>query len=191
MRPRFAGLACLIFILLFPFNILSAAESPHAFIKNLENEMRVMMRSGNFEKANALFVDKIDFTIFAKRCLADHWNEFTPDEHNRFINLFEGNVRKKMNEKMLLTKNDANFKLTPVKTRTEEGLIKIDNFLKVKRGTFGLGILMTNKENRLRVVDYDLDGALLSRNYRGHFNFVIRKYGKGGFFERLEKKLVE
>lgn len=147
------------------------------------------MQTGNFERANELFVDKFDIALFSKRCLVDHWNGFGPEDRDRFMNLFEGNLRKRMNEKILLTKDDVDFKLTPIKTGTEEGFTRVDSRLKVRRGTFGLGVLLTGQGDGLRVVDYDLDGALLSRNYRGHFNFVIRKYGKKEFFRRLEEKL--
>lgn len=141
---------CLFSFLTIPFHTLCAAESPRAFVKNLENEMRQMMRTGNFARANGIFVDKFDITVFSKRCLIDHWDELTPDERERFAGLFEENLRKRMNEKMLLTKDDVDFKLTPVKIGSEDGLTRIDNRLKVRRGTFDMGILITRDGNKLR-----------------------------------------
>lgn len=181
---------CLFSFLTIPFHTLCAAESPRAFVKNLENEMRQMMRTGNFARANEIFVDKFDIAVFSKRCLLDHWDELSPNERNRFNGLFEENLRKRMNEKMLLTKDDVDFKLTPIKIGVEEGLTRVDNRLKVRRGSFDMGILITRNGNKLRIADYDLEGALLSRNYRGHFNFIIRKYGKEGLFERMKEKLA-
>jgi ABC-type transporter MlaC component len=39
-----------------------------------------------------------------------------------------------------------------------------------------------------KLVDYEVSGALLSRNYRGQFNYMMRKYGFNGMLEKMRKK---
>ncbi|MFH0799685.1 MAG: ABC transporter substrate-binding protein [Pseudomonadota bacterium] len=167
----------------------AAPSSPRSFVRSLEMEMRAMLRAGDFRRANLLFAEHFDMATFGRRCLADHWEELTPAERERFLDLLERNIRKRMNEKMIFTKEDTDFRMVPGKTGVVDGLTKIDNALKVRRGTIGLDIFLVREGGRYRVADYDFDGALLSRNYRGHFNFVMRQYGKGGLFARLEEKL--
>lgn len=170
---------------------MAQGSSPRSFVKSMESEMRALLRLGNVSKANALFARYFDMSVFGKRCLADHWNEFTPSERERFLDLLSRNIQKNIADKMLLTSEDVDFQLIPKRVGREEGLTRIDSSLRVKKGSFILGILLKSAGPQWYVADYDFDGALLSRNYRGHFNFLIRRYGKEVFFAKLEKRLQD
>lgn len=178
------------FLLLFSVSSFAkGGVSAVSVVRGLESEARAALNAGDVRRANAVFAEYFDMRRFSERCLADHWNEFSPSEQARFIDLFERNIKKRIAEKMILTKEDTDFGITPARIGKEDGgLTRVDNKIRTRRGQFGLGVILVNDKG-YRVVDYDFDGALLSRNYRGHFNYVIRKYGKDGFFDRLEKKL--
>ncbi len=176
-------------LLLFVHLSIAHAATPQSFMRQLEVEIRTMLKAGNYPEANQIFAKHFDMGVFTKRCLVDHWGEFDKTELARFIDLFGQNIKKNMNDKIIFTKDDTDFKLYPVKISKVEGIVKVENSLEVKKGDFKLTAFLVEHDGKLLVVDYDFDGALLSRNYRGHFNYLIDKYGKAGLFERLERKL--
>jgi ABC-type transporter MlaC component len=163
--------------------------TPRSFIKQLEAEVRAMLKAGNYPEANQIFARHFDMDIFTQRCLIDHWRELNKEERVQLIDLFGRNIRKRMNDNIIFTKDDTDFKFYPVKITKADGIIKVENALEVKKGEFKLTIFLVEHNNRTFVVDYDVNGALLSRNYRGNFNYIIEKYGKTGLFDRLERKL--
>ena len=159
-------------------------------MKGFVEEIRTTLEAGDAARANELFAEHFEMQRFGKRCLTDHWDVFSPDERDRYIELLDRNIRKRLREKMLFTNDDADFTLTPKKVaRLPKGLLEVINTLKIKKGDFRLVLTMVRDGGEYRIVDYEVEGALLSRNYRGHFNYLMRKYGKVGFFERLERKL--
>ncbi len=160
------------------------------FIQKFTGKVRKALHSGNPVKANEMFVKYFNMPRFAKRCLVDYWNDFTVEEQKRFTDLLENNIRKRLREKMLLTKDDNAFVLVTkeVDSRPDKTFWVV-NRLNIKKGDFKLVLVLINGKKDYHILDYELEGALLSRNYRGHFNYLIRKYGKKGLFERMEAKL--
>lgn len=47
------------------------------------------------------------------------------------------------------------------------------------------------QNNEIKLIDIEIDSALLSRNYRGTFNRTFRKHGFTGLKERLTNKLKQ
>lgn len=131
-------------------------------------------------------------TEFGKRCLVDHWDALLPEEKTKFVDLLEKNIKRRMNEKMLFTDEDANFVLqtTTIKTSKSQP-IWVANNLKIRKGNFILSLALKPKADSYQIVDMDMEGALLSRNYRGQFNYLFRKYGKSGMLAKMEEKLAK
>jgi len=178
-------------MLLLPL-LAPATSGTQSFIRDLALEIRQMLQSGNVEQANQIFVNRFDITKFAKLTLIDHWGEFSAEERERFIDLLGKNLQKSVRERSLFTSEDIDFDfITKEIVHEKSGKILFKNLLKIKKGDFKLVITAIRSGNEYKIVDYEVEGALLSRNYRGHFNYIIRKYGKSGLFGRLEKKLSE
>ena len=72
--------------------------TPRSFIKQLEAEVRAMLKAGNYPEANQIFARHFDMDIFTQRCLIDHWRELNKEERVQLIDLFGRNIRKRMNE---------------------------------------------------------------------------------------------
>ena len=171
-------------------NAARAAPSVNSFMKGFVDEIRTTLEAGDAEHANELFAEHFEMERFGRRCLIDHWDEFTAAERDRYVDLLDRNIRKRLKEKMLFTKDDTDFVLSPKRIASlPERLIQVQNRLRIRRGDLELTLTLCREGRNYRIVDYELEGALLSRNYRGHFNYLIRRYGKDGFFDRLERKL--
>lgn len=182
-------------LVVFATAMSAAAASPKpsiaGYIAGLTGEIRSMLKAGDVKRANGIFAERFDMSKFGERCLADHWDELTPDERRRFTNLLEKNLRYRMSEKMLFTEQDKNFSLRINQIRREQAqLIRIKNELGIRRGNFELVLILTPQTGSYRIADIEIEGVLLSRNYRGQFNHLIRKYGKEGMFARMEDTLA-
>lgn len=171
---------------------LSAAQPERNYVNSIAGEIRSLLAAGDIKRANGIFADRFDMELFSKRCLEDHWAEFSPEERKRFADLLTKNIRKRMEEKILFTNRDASFifKVGAI-SPADQNVIRIDNRITVKQGDFGLGVYLAKKGKALYAVDYDFDGALLSRNYRSQFNYIFRESGKAGIFAKLENNLLK
>ena len=168
------------------------AAGPRQFMGGLQKQIRVALVKGDVAKANELFVEYVDMIQLSKRSLIDHWDSFDKEERIRFSSLLNRVLRKQMREKMMLTGDDTDFVLVFNRTKKlKSGVIRVDNLLKTSKGNFKLTLFLVRENRSYRIVDYELSGALLSRNYRSHFNYIIRNHGKSGLFERMERKLTK
>ncbi len=186
--PRSTSLLAALILLLLP--ALSFAEaSPRQFVRELVKEVRAALEREDVQGANALFAGRFDMERFGRRCLIDHWDEFSGPERETYVDLLGRNMRKRIGERMLFTKNDKDFSLVPKRIyRTEDDLLAVENTLRIKKGDFKLVFTLAREGGKYVLADYELEGALLSRNYRGQFNYLIRKYGKEGFLAKLKDK---
>jgi len=185
----------LLWINLFGFMLLNGGLA-HAIspakqqVMEMSRQINQHLLAGGKEAANDLFLQQFDMSKFGKRCLIDHWDSFTSLEKKRALALLFKNLSKQAREKNFFVRDDNHFELLPQKEiKTADGILEMKTFLETPRKRFSLSLFLAPHQGGFQIVDYEVEGALLSRNYRGHFNYLIRKYGKAGFFERLEKKL--
>lgn len=190
MRQGFLRTTVL-FLLLFMNVRAEAGTSPaRQFMDDLASNIRNMIKAGNVEEANLLFANNFDMSSFGKLCLIDHWEEFSGSEQKRFIYLLEQNIRQELRKRMLFTKEDGDFKLITMKvSKQNDDLVLLENSLVISKGKFRLDLLLKRNAGRYKIVDYELEGALLSRNYRGHFNYLLRKYDNETFLAKMAAKL--
>lgn len=168
----------------------AGTSSALQFMNDLVSNIRNMIKAGNVEEANLLFAGNFDMPSFGKLCLIDHWDGFSRSDQKRFIDLLEQNIRQELRKRMLFTKEDGDFKFTTIKISKQNGdLVLLENSLAISKGKFRLNLLLTRNSGRYRIVDYELEGALLSRNYRGHFNYLLRKYDNETFLAKMAANL--
>lgn len=179
------------FLVLLAFLSSSAQAATGAQKKVLEISAQVRQRLSAEQKheANQYFLEQFDMTRFGKRCLLDHWNSFSASEQKRFTDLLFQNLLKAADAKNFFVHDEKTFRLVPQQELTTNGLVEITNKLETSKKVLSLRLFLFSEQGTYKIVDYEVEGALLSRNYRSHFNFLLNKYGKAGFFERLEQKL--
>ncbi len=189
MRRRFFRTAVFLIVSLFFFQAEAGPPSARQFMNRLVGEIRTALNSGNAQGANLLFAEHFDMTAFGKLCLEDHWSEFSTSERDRYVYLLDQVIRQQLKNKMLFTENDRNFTLKTDKISRRDGFIVVENTLGITKGSFKLVIFLIKDQKKLKIADYEVEGALLSRNYRGHFNYLLRKYDREAFLQKMAEKL--
>ena len=170
-------------------NIAEAQQSARNEILKMSEQIQIKLAQGSQAEANDLFLKRFDMDKFGKRCLKDHWESLTVQEKQRFVALLFKNLQKTAREKNFFARDKKVFQLIPGEESKSDGIVLVKSTLKTSKKDLKLKLYLKANSNDFEIVDYELEGALLSRNYRGHFNYLMRKYGKDGFFEKLENKL--
>lgn len=136
--------------------------------------------------ASKQFEEIFDFEEFASLCFQDVHSSLTAEEksevtkvfHEVFFRNFAKNLKglsqKKINQpKYTLLESQGSYEIIQIEGPTEVGNSNILFFLKTT--------------TQPKLVDLSVNGALLSRNYRGSFNKIYRMRGYQGLLERLKQ----
>ena len=130
-----------------------------------------------------------DFEEMAKRSLALHWKNRTPQEQKEFVSLFtdllEDTYIKKIeryeDEKVVYTDEKTEGSYATVKTRvvtTKEIEIPVD-------------YKIFKKGQKWEVYDIVIEGVSLVNNYRTQFNQIIRSGSYEDLVKKLKKKVLK
>lgn len=194
-RSNRIGLVVVSLSLFFYFlNLTSlalAAEPMEVMKGTIDEVIRILkdptLREPRKKEERRVLLDKaiivrFDFTEMAKRSLAVHWRERTPDEQKEFADLFGkllessyiGKIEAYTDEKVVYTGEirDGDFAEVKTKVLIRQDEIPIDYRL-LQRGP------------DWKVYDVVIDGVSLVSNYRNQFNKVIRNSS----YEELVKKM--
>jgi len=128
-----------------------------------------------------------DFPVIGKLCLGrTHWENMSPAQQTRFIDLFIKLIKFSYTEKLMLYSGEQIEYLDPVQTSvaakvptqlvgTEKKISVLYKFRKFKDGW--------------RIYDVEIQDVSLVKSYQSQFNEVIQKQGIEGFLEQLQKTL--
>ena len=130
-----------------------------------------------------------DFEEMAKRSLALHWKNRTPQEQKEFVSLFtdllEDTYIKKIeryeDEKVVYTDEKTEGSYATVKTKvvtTKEIEIPVD-------------YKIFKKGQKWEVYDIVIEGVSLVNNYRTQFNQIIRSGSYEDLVNKLKKKVLK
>jgi ABC-type transporter MlaC component len=132
-----------------------------------------------------------DFDAFYQTALQDHWGAWTEIQKKDFASKFK-----------ILFLKDLSHKIKRAWLPSQGGQIITGNlFVKGgraeqsfvgKKGTdeIHFKVFFLSQENTWKIYDVEIEGALLSRNYRGQFNKILRLENFAGLIARFDKKLV-
>jgi len=124
-----------------------------------------------------------DFEEMAKRSLALHWKDRTPQEKTEFVSLFSDfledvyirKIERYEDEKVIYTDEKADGPYATVKT-----------IVATAKGTeIPVAYKIFKKDQKWEVYDIVIEGVSLVNNYRSQFNQIIRS----GSYEELVIKL--
>jgi len=132
---------------------------------------------------------RFDFEEMAKRSLALHWKNRTPQEQKEFVSLFSDlledtyirKIERYEDEKVAYTeeKNDGSYATVRTKViTTKETEIPVD-------------YKIFKKEQKWEVYDISIEGISLVNNYRTQFNQIIRSGSYEELITRLKKKVLK
>ena len=161
--------------------ILKILKDPELKAKSKEPEKRRLLRK--------LADERFDWEEMAKRSLATHWGERTPEERKEFVSLFAdllersymGKIEGYKNEKIVLEKEDIDADYAVVETNvvTEREVEIPINYRLHKKGSDWL------------VYDVSIEGVSLVNNYRTQFNNIIMSSSYQELVKKLKTKQIQ
>lgn len=146
----------------------------------------------NADRSVAVLPILFDFDVFYTLVAQDFKGSIENDKAERFKALFSEVFFKQLAKKGLR----AHPLEDPIYTRSENARGQSKVVLQGKAFsdsqeavTMTIDFYLREGHRGWRIEDFAVNGALLSRNYRGHFNRIFREEGFSGLVARMEQKL--
>lgn len=171
----------------------AATAAPSAvYLKGLESQVRAVITQRDPQKAVEMFNATFGMAVFAQRCLVDYWGSLTNEQQQRYTTLFTEVLQENLKDrfqrlssrKYVYRQHLKGTRHNPDGTWTATSDFKSSDYSGVVEYIF------MESKGPLQLVDYVVDGVSLSRNYRGHFNHVMRNTGFAGLMNDLNQKLL-
>lgn len=160
-------------------------ETVDAVIKILNNKelKKPEKQEERRSKIREIVEKRFDFEEMAKRSLALHWKNRTPDEQKEFVSLFSDlledtyirKIERYEDEKVVYTDERTDGPYATVKTK----------IITEKEVEIPVDYKIFKKGQKWEIYDIVIEGVSLVNNYRTQFNQIIRS----GSYEELVKKL--
>ncbi len=161
--------------------ILKILKDPELKAKSKEPEKARLLRK--------IADERFDWEEMAKRSLAIHWGERTPQERKEFVSLFAdlldrsymGKIEGYKNEKIVFVKEnvDADYAVVETNVVTEREVEIPINYRLHKKGSDWL------------VYDVSIEGVSLVNNYRTQFNNIIMSSSYQELVKRMRAKQIQ
>jgi len=181
--------SCLAVLIVIGFIARLTYASPKSFVSGVYAKSSLAISKKDSNVVDAIFANDFSMKSFGRRCLKDYWEEFTKEEQTRFVELFSKLIKENVQKRLIKAQNKDYSLQAASKIENKGRLIKVTNELSYEDATINFTIILTQKGKGYDIVDYEIDGILLSRQYRSAFNRKIRREGKNAFFKMLEKKV--
>ena len=188
---RFALIILTLLLSTFQVSKIYASSKPSAFIEEIAVLTQKIIQNEDGGEAADKFTSRFDIPSFAKRCLVDHWQVLTAEQRTEFINAFSRVLHNRLRNSYMKYAQGRSFSYAVGQTKSIAGgvfavpiKVSIDN-VKIK-----ITFYLKANDQSYRLIDYETEGILLSRNYRGQFNYLIRKYGFDGMLDRIRHKAL-
>lgn len=175
-------------ILLFSMEAFasSPSESAQFFFKNLIGLSQASSHSVREEKLIAFFTSHFDFPEFYERALVDHWSGWTTNQRQEFDRIFRKKFTDNLSNNLNRLNRMAGARMSQKRIETKGPYASIEIEGGVEETSIAVRLYLVKEANDWKVYDLDIEGAKLSRNYRGSFNYALRRYGFGGLLAKLK-----
>ena len=181
-----------IFIVPFHAAVSYAAEDPQTLLENLWKQIQQVVSEKNSYSSTDMIEEALarhyDFDTFYEKALADHWPSWTDMQKSefdaRFRKIFLTTLARKIGK---VPTNDVSLAFehqAEAKDRAVLHAVGEKGEKEVRFKTFFI-----NRKGVWKIYDVEIEGALLSRNYRGQFNRILRRENYSGLLAKLDKKL--
>ncbi|MFA5515540.1 MAG: ABC transporter substrate-binding protein [Desulfuromonadales bacterium] len=136
--------------------------------------------------------DHFDFDVMAQWILGIHWRKASPQERERFINLFtdllEANYKGRIGE---YAEQYDDERIDYVGERIIEDRALIDTFVVTKNKKIPISYKMILQGDEWKIYDVVIEEVSLVRNFRNTYDEIVRKEGLSGLFARMEQKITD
>lgn len=129
-----------------------------------------------------------DFESFYQSALQDHWPQWTLEQKKSFSGRFETVFLNSLVRKLSrVPRGDVSLTLESQKRTTNQAELKFRGAKAGKR--VGFRVFFVRNAAAWKINDVEVAGALLSRNYRGQFNHILRTQGFDALLAKLDQQI--
>lgn len=192
MSLKFAYRSLLVFLLVIVGPLTVHAQSADAAKGVVRHMIREIQSKASFidQDGTAVMMQYFDMRSFSKRCMADHWNMLTETQRMEFVDTFTRLLAGRLAD--AAAKHGGYRTLTSevgAVIRSSDAIFSVPVSVSVGDATLAFVYYLMPEDGGFRLVDYEVEGVLLSRQYRGQFNYLMRTRGFDGMMERVRAKL--
>lgn len=193
-----------------PHKKYAAEGSPMRAIQDVDDILDHFKKGRSLSDADRRYNEKLkrkviygtfDVRELSRLALANHWDEHSEAEHDRFINLMVTLLEEKAlfahEQSAAKSKEGGKYTVTYQSQRFLEGdnnRALVSTKINVPSENISLQLnyrLKKNEKNEWKIYDIIVDDASLVSNYRYQFNSIITKDGYDHLLELMQKKLDE
>ena len=157
--------------------ILSILADP-----NLKNPARAQERK---QSVSRTIDERFDWEELARRSLAQHWAQRTPDEKKEFIQLYRDLLERTYLNKVQDYSGET-VRYEGESIESDYATVKV-RILTSKNTEIPVDYRVMKKGNNWLVYDISIEGVSLVNNYRSQFNSILQK----STYQELVKKLKD
>jgi phospholipid transport system substrate-binding protein len=132
---------------------------------------------------------RFDFEEMAKRSLAVHWQQRTPQERAEFVRLYTDLLERSYMKRI---EGYNNEKVTFLDEKIDGAYAVVRTKIVTKRGTeIPIDYRVLAKSNKWEVYDVVIEGVSLVNNYRNQFSKIIRTTSYQDLVKKMKSKQSE
>lgn len=135
---------------------------------------------------NTLLDTHYSFDTFAQIALQDHWATWSREQQTTFVSVFHNALRNRLAHAVVGLSKRASFDILRTQRDAQHTTVSIN--AKDALHTVPIDLIFTSS---CQLYDLSLEGALLSRQYRGQFNRVLRLEGFAGLIMKLRQAATQ
>lgn len=178
-----------------------ATEAPDTLITGTMSELQEAIESQREELeqnpaqlrsvVDKVLLPRFDTGFAAQRVLGKHWRTASPDQRQRFINVF---YRYLVNNyaSYLLDFTGDEIQVSPYQGRADDKYPLVKTQVKLKKGeTAAVDYVLRRVGEQWKVIDVIVEGVSYVRSYREEFSAEIAQKGLDAVIERLETTTPE
>ncbi len=129
-----------------------------------------------------------DFESFYQSALQDYWPQWTPEQKKAFSGRFETVFLNSLVHKLSrIPRGDVSLTLESQKRTSDRAELKFRGAKADKH--VGFRVFFVRNADAWKINDVEVAGALLSRNYRGQFNHILRTQGFDALLAKLDQQI--
>lgn len=194
----------LFFALLFIFTFISDisyayADTPTQQVKQTVDRVLDILKNKELKRLEKTkerralirktISEMFDFEEMAKRSLALHWRERTPEERKEFVSLYTDLLERSYIKKI---ESYTDEKILYVNERVNGEYAEVDTKIVTKRNVeIPIEYRLLKKNGKWEVYDVVIEGVSLVNNYRTQFNKIIRTDSYAELVKRMKNKQEE
>lgn len=137
------------------------------------------------EEVMAVINPVINFSLMAKLTLGKaNWGRLTPDERNRFVDLFVKQLKASYLNKVTLYTDQ---KVIYQKAVESSGKVHVPTYLEAQDGRIEIIYKFYSANDQWQVYDVEIDGVSFIKSYRSQFDEVLNNGTVDDLFTQLAK----